>query len=118
MLIKIFKFIIIIILYQSPLYSKSKTLNDFNSLYLSSYFSGIVAYDNKDNSQALKFFQSSKLLIKKHNSYLEKYIYSLVIEGKVQQATSELKQNLKENNTNFFEAHLILALDSLKKKKL
>ena len=116
MLIKIFKFIIIIILYQSPLYSKSKTLNDFNSLYLSSYFSGIVAYDNKDNSQALKFFQSSKLLIKKHNSYLEKYIYSLVIEGKVQQATSELKQNLKENNTNFFEAHLILALDSLKKK--
>jgi len=116
MLIKFFKIILIILLSQTPLYSKSKTLNDFNSLYLSSYFSGIVAYDNKDNSQALKFFQSSKLLIKKHNSYLEKYIYSLVIEGKVQQATSELKQNLKENNTNFFEAHLILALDSLKKK--
>ena len=116
MLIKFFKFIIIILLYQSSLYSKNKTLNDFNSHYLSNYFSGIVAYDNKDNSKALKFFQSSKILIKKHNSYLQKYIYSLVLESKVRQATSEVKQNLTKNNSNFFEAHLILALDSLKKK--
>ena len=116
MLIKFFKFILIILLYQSPLYSKSKTFNDFNSHYLSNYFSGIVAYENKDNLKALKFFYSSKILIKRHNSYLEKYIYSLVLEGKVQQASSEIKQNLKEDNTNFFEAHLILALDSLKNK--
>ena len=116
MLIKFFKFIIIILLYQSPLYSKSKTLNDYNSRQLSNYFSGIVAYENKDNSEALKFFQSSKLLINRHNSYLQKYIYSLVLEGKVQQATSEVKQNLTKNNSDFFEAHLILALDSLKKK--
>ena len=116
MLAKFFKFILIILLYQSPLYSKSKTLNDFNSRYLSNYFSGIVAYENKENSKALKFFQSSKLLVKRHNSYLEKYINSLVLEGKVQQATSQIKQNLTENNSNFFEAHLILALDSLKKK--
>ena len=115
MLAKFFKFILIILLYQSPLYSKSKTLNDFNSRYLSNYFSGIVAYENKENSKALKFFQSSKLLVKRHNSYLEKYINSLVLEGKVQQATSQIKQNLTENNSNFFEAYLILALDSLKK---
>jgi len=116
MLIKFFKFIIIILLYQSPLYSKSKTLNDFNLHYLSNYFSGIVAYENKDNSEALRFFQSSKLLIKKHNSYLQKYVNSLVLEGKVQQATSVIKQNSTENNSNFFEAHLILAIDSLKNK--
>ena len=116
MLIKFFKFILIILLYQSPLYSKSKTLNDFNSHYLSNYFSGIVAYENKDNLKALKFFHSSKILIKRHNSYLEKYIYSLVLEGKVHQASSEVKQNLTEDNSNFFEAHLILALDSLKNK--
>ena len=116
MLIKFFKLIIILSLYQSPLYSKSKTLNEFNSRYLSNYFSGIVAYENQDNSEALKFFQSSKLLIKMHNSYLQKYIYSLVIEGKVQQAKNEIKLNLTENNSNFFEAHLILALSSIKKK--
>ena len=116
MLIKFFKFALILLFYQSPLYSKSKTLNDFNSHHLSNYFSGIVAYENNDNSQALKFFKSSKSLIKQHNSYLENYIYTLVLEGKVQQATNEIKQNLTEDNSNFFEAHLVLALDSLKKK--
>jgi len=117
MLIKFFKFVLILLFYQSPLYSKSKILNDFNSHYLSNYFSGIVAYENQDNSKALKFFKSSKFLIKRHNSYLEKYIYSLVLEGKVQLATNEIKKNLTENNSKFFEAHLLLALDSLRKKK-
>jgi len=116
MLIKFFKFVLILLIYQSPLYSKSKTLNDFNSRQLSNYFSGIVAYENNDNYRALKFFQLSKHLIKQKNSYLERYIYTLVLEGKVHQATSEIKQNLTENNSNFFEAHLVLAIDSLKRK--
>ena len=117
MLIKFFKFALILIFYQSPLYSKNKTLNNFNSHNLSNYFSGIVAYKNNDNSQALKFFKSSKHLIKQHDSYLENYIYTLVLEGRVQQAISEIKQNLTEYNSNFFEAHLVLALDSFKRKK-
>jgi hypothetical protein len=116
MLIKFFKFVLILLFYQSPLYSKSKTLNDFNSHHLSNYFSGIVAYENNDNTKALKFFKSSKYLIKKHNSYLENYVNTLVLEGKVQKATSEIKQNITENNDNFFEAHLLLALDSFEKK--
>ncbi|WP_415321030.1 hypothetical protein ABXT63_00855 [Candidatus Pelagibacter sp. Uisw_092] len=116
MLINFFKFALILLFYQSPLYSKIKTLNDFNSSNLSNYFSGIVAYENSDNSQALKFFKSSKHLIKQHNPYLENFIYTLVLEGKVQQAISEIKQNQTENNSNFFEAHLVLALDSLKRK--
>ena len=116
MLIKFFKSFLILLFYQNPLYSKSKNLNDFNSHHLSNYFSGLVAYENNDNFKALKFFESSKYLIKKHNSYLKKYIYSLVLEGKVKHATNEIKKNLTKNNSNFFEAHLILALDSLKKK--
>ena len=117
MLIKFLKFVLIIILYQAPLYSKNKTLNDFNSHHLSNYFSGIIAYENNNNTQALEFFKSSKYLIKKHNSYLENYIYALVLEGKIKEATNEIKQNITEDNSNFFEAHLILALDSLKNKK-
>ena len=116
MLVKFFKIALILLFYQSPLYSKTKTLNDFNSHHLSNYFSGIVAYENNDSSQALKFFKSSKPLIKEHDSYLEKYVYTLVLEGKVQQATSEIKQNLTGDNSNFFEAHLVLALDSLKRQ--
>ena len=116
MLVKFFKFALILLFYQSPLYSKSKTLNDFNSGYLSNYFSGIIAYDNNDNLKALKFFKSSKYLIKQHNPYLKNYINTLVLEGKIQQAASEIKLNLTNDNSNFFEAHLLLALDSLKKK--
>ena len=116
MLIKILKLVLILLFYQNPLYSKSKILNDFNSRHLSNYFSGIVAYENSDNSQALKFFKLSKHLIKRHNSYLKKYIYTLVLEGKVQQAANEIKQNLTKDNSNFFESHLLLAIESLKRK--
>ena len=117
MLIKLFKLILILIFYQAPLYSKNKTLNDFNSHHLSNYFSGIVANKNNENSKALKFFKSSKPLIRQHNSYLKRYIYSLVLEGKVKQAAIEIKRNSTKNNSNFFEAHLILSLESLKNKR-
>ena len=116
MLKNFFKFVLIFLFFQYPLYSKNKTFNEVNSHNLSNYFSGIIAYNNQDNLKALNFFRSSNFLIKDHNSYLKKYIYSLVLEGKVQQATNKIKQNLTANNSNFFEAHLILALDSLKKK--
>ena len=116
MLIKLFKFLLILLFYQNPLYSKIKTLNDFNSQHLSNYFSGIIAYENNDKSQALKFFRLSKNLIQKHDPYLKFYIDSLVLEGKVQKAANEIKLNLTKDNSNFFEAHLLLALDSLKNK--
>lgn len=113
MFIKYIKLILILVFFQqNPLYSKSKELKDFNS----NYFSGIVAYKNKNNSDALEFFKSSRILLNKHDPYLEKYIHSLVSEGKVKQAINEVKQNSKKNNSRFFEARLILAIDSLKKK--
>ena len=115
MLLKLLKFILILLLYQSPLYSKSRTLNYFNTRFLSNYFSGIVAYENSDNSQALKFFNSSKFLIKQHDAYLERYTFSLVLEGKVKQAINQIKQNSTKANSNFFQANLLLAIDSLKK---
>ena len=113
MFIKYIKLILILVFFQqNPLYSKSKELKDFNS----NYFSGIVAYKNKNNSDALEFFKSSRILLNKHDPYLKKYIHSLVSEGKVKQAINEVKQNSKKNNSRFFEARLILAIDSLKKK--
>ena len=62
MLIKKIKFILIILLlYQSPLYSKSSSFNQYNSKNLSKYFSGIIAFDNKDNSNALNFLIHLKI---------------------------------------------------------
>ena len=110
------KFILIVsILYQTPLYSKSVSFNDFSSKNLSKYFSGIVAFENKDNSDALKFFGSSKILLNKHDPFLKRYIYSLVLENKVREAINVVKNNEEKNNTNFFDAYLLLILDSLEK---
>ena len=111
MLLKYIKFFLIItIVYQSPSHSKSKTFENINSRYLSNYFSGIVAYENENNLQALKFFKSSKYLIDKHDMYLKRYIFSLVLESKVQEAINELKFNFGKNNSNFFESYLLLSL--------
>ena len=110
------KFILIIfLLYQTPLHCKSSSLNDFNSKNLSKYFSGIVAFENKDNSSALDFYNSSKILLNKHDRYLKRYVYSLVLENKVPQAINVVKANKNKSNTNFFDAYLLLVLDSLKK---
>ena len=116
MFIKKIKFILVILIfYQSPLQSKSTSFNDFNSRNLSKYFSGIVAFENKDNSTALDFFNSSKILLNKHDPYLKRYVSSLVLEGKVLQAINTVKRNIDESNSNFFDAYLLLIIDSLKR---
>tara|TARA_B100000575_G_scaffold17322_1_gene12064 strand:- start:4595 stop:6280 length:1686 start_codon:yes stop_codon:yes gene_type:complete len=108
-------FLILCIFYQSPLYSKSVSFNNFNSKDLSNYFSGIIAFENKNNFKALKFFNSSKILINNHDPYLERYVTTLVLEKKVNEAINVIKKNEGKKNTNFFDAYLLLILDSLKK---
>ena len=119
MLSKILKSTLILcLLYQNPSFSKSTTFSEFNSKDLSNYFSGIVAFENKSNSNALKFFNLSKNLIKNHDPYLEKYITTLVLEKKVPQAINVVKKNRDRDNINFFDAHLLLVIDSLKKNNI
>ena len=116
MFYKLFKFLLIIILsYQTPLYSKSASFNEFNSRDLSNYFSGIIAYENRDNTNALKYFKLTKVLTDKHNGYLERYINSLILENKVPQAINVLNNNQNKLNSDFYDAYIILIIDSLKK---
>ena len=106
-------FLIILLLYQNPLHSKSASFDDFDSKNLSKYFSGIVAFENKNNSKALNFFSTSKILLDKHEPYLKRYVYSLVLENKVYQAINVIKQN--KNKSEFFEKYLLLTIDSLRR---
>ena len=115
---KIIIILISLLLYQSPLLSKSTSLSEFNSKNLSNYFSGTIALENKNNSAALGFFNSSKILINKHDPYLEKLVMTLVLEDKVLQAINLIKINNTKNNSQFFEAYILLALDSLKKNNI
>ena len=104
-----------LLFYQTQVYSKSASFNDFNSRDLTNYFSGIIAYENKENTDALKFFNASKVLINKHNSYLKRYVNSLVLENKVAQAINIIKNKNNKNNVDFFNAYILLVIDSLKK---
>jgi len=116
MLLKFLKLVLIIFIsYQTPLYSKSASFNDFNSRDLSNYFSGIVAFENQDTSKALKFFNLTRVLINKHDSYLKRYVNSLVLDNKVPQAINVLNNKINKSNSNFYDAYIILLIDSLKK---
>ena len=93
--------------------SQSASFDDSDSRNLSKYFSGIVAFENKNNSKALNFFNTSKILLNKHEPYLKRYVYSLVLENKVNQAINVIKQN--KNKSEFFEKYLLLTIDSLRR---
>jgi len=116
---KLIKLIVVFgLFYQTPVYSKSASFNDLNSRDLANYFSGIIAFENKDNSDALKFFNASKVLLNKHDAYLKRYAYSLVLENKVAQAINVIKNGSNKGNLDFFDAYLLLIADSLKKNNL
>jgi len=111
-----FKILIIlfILLYQNVAYSKATDKNDFNQKYLSNYFSALVSASNQNNEDAIVFFNSSKFLINKHDNFLREYVFSLILDGKVKKAINQIKRS---DNPNFFEANLLLTLDSITKKK-
>jgi len=119
MVLKNIKFILIVLLfYQNTLFTKSNSFEKIDSKNLSKYFSGIVAFGNKKNSEALDFFNSSKILINAHDPFLKRYVSSLVLENKVLQAIQIIKQNYENENIDFFDSYLLLTIDSLKKNEL
>ncbi len=119
MVLKNIKFILIVLLfYQNTLFTKSNSFEKIDSKNLSKYFSGIVAFGNKKNSEALDFFNSSKILINAHDPFLKRYVSSLVLENKVLQAIQIIKQNFENENIDFFDSYLLLIIDSLKKNEL
>ena len=118
MLFKKIKFLFItLIIYQISFTSQSASFDNLNSKNISKYFSGIVAFENKDNSSALEFFNSSKILLNAHEPYLKRYVNSLVLENKISQAINLIKNNQNKNQI-FFDAYLLLIVDGLKKNDL
>ena len=113
MYLKILIFLFLL-LYQNVTFSKANETNDFNQKYLSNYFSALVSFDNQKNDDAIKFFNSSKFLFKKHENFLRNYVFSLILDGQVKKAINQIKHS---KEVNFFEANVLLILDSLSKKK-
>ena len=115
---KIIIIFILLIFYQTTSHSKSSSFDDQDFNNLSKYFSGIVALESKNNSLALDYFNSSRILLNKHDPYLQKFVTSLVLERKVNKAVNTIKYNSKKSEYNFFEAYILIALESLKKNNI
>ena len=116
MVTKIYKiiFFCLFIFYQNISHSKSLESPVFNEKNLYNYFSALVALDKNQNYESLKFFNSSKNLKESHESYIKKYIFSLIQSGKIKKAVNEIKTMKNEKFIDFFEAQLLLVLNSLK----
>ena len=102
-------FVFLIFFYQNVSYSKN-----FDEKNIYNYFSALVLLDKNKPVESLNYFNSSKQLKESHPSYIKKYLFSLVLAKKVSKAISEIKTTKEKNFVDFFEAHLLLVLDSLK----
>ncbi len=109
--------IIFLIFFSLEAKSQNKYSKDFNSKQLSNYFSGIVSHNNQKNEQALKYLKSSKQLLNEHEEYFRRLIYSLVLNQNVDRAFQEIKFLKNKSQSEFFEAQLLLLIDSINKKK-
>ena len=119
MYFRIFKilFIIITFLYHSSAFSKTTENQDFNQRYLSNYFSALVSHENGDDELAIKYFNSTKSIIRDYPIYFDRYIKSLVLENNVEKAINQIKFFKSEKKINNFQTNLLLTIDTIKKNK-
>ncbi len=107
-------FFCFIFFYQNVSHSKKLDLLNFNEKNVYNYFSALVLFDSNQYNKSLKFFNSSKKLKESHRSYIKKYLFSLILNGKIDKAITEIKSLENKNFSDFFEAQLLLVLDSIK----
>ena len=113
----ILKILVLLIIFSiNPSYSKIENNTDFKVKNLSSYFSALISFENQQNQESLKFFFSSRPLIHFHEPYLRRYLNSLVQDGKIKKAANELRAISNKKSKDFFEAYLLLYLDSIKRQ--
>ena len=118
MLIRILKviFILITFLYHSSAFSKTTENKNFNQRYLSNYLSALVSYENGDNELAVKYFNSTKSIIRKYPNYFDTYVNSLVLNNNVNEAIRQIKFYYTKKKLQNFQSILLVTIDSIKKK--
>tara|TARA_B100000809_G_scaffold93066_1_gene91711 strand:+ start:645 stop:2363 length:1719 start_codon:yes stop_codon:yes gene_type:complete len=92
---------------------------DSKALYtrenISNYFLGIVSANNNFNNEALRYLKKVESLKNRHSKFNVEFVRTLVLLEKFDEAFIFSKSVWDENEL-FFEADLLLGLDSFKKK--
>ena len=97
---KITHLLFLIFFYQSIAYSKT-----FDQKNVHNYFSALVSLEKNKSIESINYFKSSKELKESHPSYIKKYMFSLVLGGKVKKAIREIQMTKDKKFIDFFEAH-------------
>tara|TARA_B100002051_G_scaffold272796_2_gene310215 strand:- start:112 stop:1794 length:1683 start_codon:yes stop_codon:yes gene_type:complete len=116
MFLKILKYFITIniFLYHSLVFSKTVENNNFNHRYLSNYFSAQVSHENGNNDLAIQYFNSTKSVLRAYPDYFDKYIETLVLNGKVDKAIEQIKFFNSKDKINNFQKTLLLTVSAIK----
>ena len=102
-------FFTLIVLNQNKAFTKNND-NLYTSKNISNYFLGLVSLNYNKNDDALDYLKKVELLKKKHSEYNIKYLRSLILSNKFDEATLFSKSIWNENEL-FFEADLLIGLD-------
>jgi len=76
-----------------------------------SYFSGTISFNNNNTEKAYEYLKKIEKTENKHTNYNIKYIHTLVLLKKFNQALI-FSKDLQKKDNSFFEADLLLGLDS------
>ena len=107
---KIYITLFLLILIQPRVFAKdSKAL--YTSENISNYFSGIISAKNDYNNKAHKYLKKTKSLKNIHSRYNIEFLRTLVLLEKFDQAF-DFSKSVWDKNELFFEADLLLGLDS------
>ena len=92
---------------------------DSKALYtrenISNYFLGIVSANNNFNNEALRYLKKVESLKNRHSKFNVEFVRTLVLLEKFDEAFI-FSKSIWDENELFFEADLLLGLDSFKKK--
>ena len=113
MIKKIYIILLLIILIQPKVFSRDNKVL-YTEENISNYFSGIISAKNYDNKEAHKYLKKIQFLKNDHFRYNIEYLKTLILLKKFDRALTFSKKTWKENEF-FFEADLLLGLDSFKK---
>ena len=111
---KIYIILFLLILVQPRVFAKDIKIL-YTSENISNYFLGIVSVQNDHNKKAYKYLNKVRSLKNSHSKFNIEFIRTLILLEKMDKAYA-FSKSIWDENELFFEADLLLGLDSLKKK--
>ena len=112
--IYIILFLLTIFLIQPEAFARDSKIH-YSGKNISNYFLGMLSVNKDHNKEALKYLNKVQLLKGRHSKYNIEFVRTLVLLEKFDKAVAFSKSVWDENEL-FFEADLLLGLDSFLRK--